>query len=162
MLAQSLGRYILSPMAQFLIASLVSLALIISCSALFYEVLAHVWVNLPRLEGRPRTQILLTILASFMAHTVAVWVFGLSYYVLDHTFHFGSLGGNISHELLEYVYFSAVSYSSLGLGDVYPTEGLQMLVGVEAILGLIFIGWSVTFTYLVTEKYLFHRRKPHP
>jgi hypothetical protein len=148
-------------MVDFIIASGISLALILACVTIFYEVLAHVWVNLPKLEGRPRAQIIFTILATFFAHTVAVWIFGAAYYLLDKQFGFGTLGGNISHELLEYVYFSAVSYSSLGLGDVYPTEGLQLLVGVEAILGLILIGWSVTFTYLVTEKYLFHRRNPH-
>jgi hypothetical protein len=148
-------------MENFLIASGISAALILVSCAIFYEVLAHVWVNLPRLEGRPRTQIIFTILATFFAHTVAVWIFGLTYYALDQYFHFGTLGGTITHELIEYVYFSAVSYSSLGLGDVYPTGGLQLLVGVEAILGLILIGWSVTFTYLVTEKYLFHRRNPH-
>lgn len=147
-------------MQDFFIAAAISLMLILSCSAVFYEVLAHVWVNLPRLDGRPRAQIILTILATFLAHTVAVWIFGLTYYALDHWFDFGTLAGNITHELLEYIYFSAVSYSSLGLGDVYPTGGLQLLVGVEAILGLIMIGWSVTFTYLVTEKYLFHRRNP--
>ncbi len=148
-------------MTSFLIAGGISVVLILLCSAIFYEVLAHVWVNLPRFEGRPRTQIIATIFATFFAHTLCVWVFGMTYYVLDRYFHFGTLAGNISHELLEYVYFSAVSYSSLGLGDVYPTEGLQLLVGVEAIMGLILIGWSVTFTYLVTEKYLFHRRNPH-
>ena len=148
-------------MLSFVIASCISLGLIVCCCALFYEVLAHIWVNLPRLEGRPRTQILLTILATFFGHTLCVWVFGLSYYALDQWFGFGTLGGNISHHVLDYVYFSAVSYSSLGLGDVYPTGGLQLLVGVEAILGLILIGWSVTFTYIVTEKYLFHRRNPH-
>ena len=148
-------------MENFLIAAGISLTLIMACVTAFYEVLAHVWVNLPRLEGRPRTQILFTLLATFFAHTVAVWVFGTAYYVLDHFFDFGTLNGTITHEFIEYIYFSAVSYSSLGLGDVYPSGGLQLLVGVEAILGLILIGWSVTFTYLVTEKYLFHRRNPH-
>ncbi|MDX2095562.1 MAG: ion channel [Alphaproteobacteria bacterium] len=143
-----------------MIASLISLALILTCSSLFYEVLAHVWVRLPKIEGRPRLQIVFTIFATFFGHTLCIWIFGVTYYLLDKLFHFGTLGGNITHELLEYVYFSSVSYSSLGLGDVYPTGGLQLLVGVEAILGLVLIGWSVTFTYLVTEKYLFHRRTP--
>lgn len=148
-------------MTSFLIASLISLALILVCTAIFYEVLAHVWVLLPRLEGRPRAQILFTVVASFIGHTLSVWVFGLTYYGLDIVFDYGTLKGDITNHLLDYAYFSAVSYSSLGLGDVYPTGGLQLLSGVEAILGLICIGWTVTFTYLVTEKYLFHRRNPH-
>jgi hypothetical protein len=148
-------------MSTFLIASLISIGLMLVCVVMFYEVLAHVWVNLPRFEHHPRIQILLTIFSTFVAHTIGVWLFGVAYYVLDHWFQFGALGGNMEHDLLSYVYFSAVSYSSLGLGDVYPMGGLQLLVGVEAILGLILIGWTVTFTYLVTEKYLFHRRDPH-
>lgn len=148
-------------MENFFVASIISLGLIAFCVALFYEILANVWVNLPRLEGRPRLQILLTIFAAFIGHTLSVWAFGLAYYVLDKTFHFGTLGGNITHTLLEYVYFSAVSYSSLGYGDVYAIGGLQLLVGVEAILGLILIGWTVTFTYIVTERYLAHKKEKH-
>ncbi|MES2984106.1 MAG: ion channel [Pseudomonadota bacterium] len=149
-------------MVSFLIASGIGIVLILICVAIFYEVLAHVWVNLPRLEGRPRAQILLTVFATFFAHTVAVWLFGSIYYVLDKFLHFGTLkGADAENGFLSYVYFSGVTYSSLGLGDIYPTGGLQLLIGVEAILGLLLIGWTVTFTYLVTEKYLFHRRNPH-
>lgn len=148
-------------MQNFLIASVISVGLIFLCVAMFYEILAHVWVRLPKLEGRPRMQILLTIFAAFVGHTVAVWAFGLVYYVLANHFGFGSLTGEIDHELIDYVYFSSVSYSSLGFGDVYALGGLQLLVGVEAILGLILIGWTITFTYLVTEKYLAHRKERH-
>jgi hypothetical protein len=148
-------------MENFAIASVISVVLIIACVSVFHEILAHIWVNLPRLEGKPRRQILLTVLASFVGHTIAVWLFGIAYYVLATHFAFGKLGGDIDHELIDYVYFSAVSYSSLGLGDVYPMGGLQLLVGVEAILGLILIGWTVTFTYIVTEKYLTHRQEWH-
>ena len=147
-------------MTNFLIASLISLGLIAFCVAVFYEIMAHVWLLLPRLEGRPRTQILFTVLASFAGHTVAVWVFALTYFVLNY-FGFGTLTGHIDHHILDYVYFSVVSYSSLGLGDVAPTGGLRLLVGVEAILGLILIGWTITFTYIVTERYLAHRKEKH-
>jgi hypothetical protein len=38
---------------------------------------------------------------------------------------------------------------------------LRLLVGIEAILGLILIGWTITFTYIVTERYLAHRKEKH-
>ena len=148
-------------MLSFLVASAISLALILGCVATFYEVLAHVWVNLPRLEGRPRMQILLTILATFLAHTIVVWIFGIAMYVLDKQFHFGSLNGTNDTGIFEYLYFSGVSYSSLGFGNIDATGGLQLLTVVESVLGLTFIGWSVAFSYIVTEKYLFHRRNPN-
>jgi hypothetical protein len=148
-------------MSAFLIASLISAALIIFCVVVFYEILAHVWLFLPKLEGSPRLQILFTVLAAFVGHTIAIWAFGLTYFALAQYFHFGELMGEIDHELIDYVYFSSVTYTSLGLGDVYPARGLQLIVGVEAITGLILIGWTITFTYLVTEKYLAHRRERH-
>lgn len=146
-------------MESFLIASGISLVLILVSTALFYEILAHVWALLPRWEHRPRQQILCTVFATFVGHTLCVWLFGIIYYVLQHYFNFGTLTGEIEYHLLDYVYFSAVSYSSLGLGDVTPTGGLRLLVGVEAILGLILIGWTITFTFLVTEKYMTHHRE---
>ncbi len=148
-------------MEQFFTASAISVGLILFCVAVFYEIMAHVWLLLPRLEGRPRTQILFTVMASFIGHTIAVWAFGIVYYMLANHFGFGALTGEIDHELIDYVYFSSVSYSSLGLGDVYPTGGLQLLVGVEAITGLILIGWTITFTYIVTERYLAHKKERH-
>lgn len=148
-------------MENFAIASGISLGLILFCIAVFYEIMAHVWLLLPRFEGRPRTQIVFTVLASFVGHTIAVWAFGIAYYILDKYFDFGTLNGTITREFIEYIYFSAVSYSSLGLGDVYPSGGLQLLVGVEAILGLILIGWTITFTYIVTERYLAHKKERH-
>ncbi len=146
---------------EFVVASVVSLGLILFCTAMFYEILAHVWLVLPRLEKHPRLQILLTVFSAFVGHTIAVWAFALTFYILDHGFGFGSLKGDTVHHILDYAYFSVVSYSSLGLGDVAPTGGLRLLVGVEAIMGLILIGWTVTFTYLVTEKYLAHKRRRH-
>jgi hypothetical protein len=46
-----------------------------------------------------------------------------------------------------------VSYTSLGLGDVYPQGGVRLLTGVEALVGLLMIAWSASFTYLSMEKY---------
>ena len=143
----------------FFIASGVAFALIVFCVTVFYEIMAHVWLMLPRLDNRPRTQILFTVLASFVGHTIAVWAFALAYFSLSNHFGFGMLTGNIEHHILDYVYFSVVSYSSLGLGDVAPTGGIRMLVGIEAIVGLILIGWTITFTYIVTERYLAHRKE---
>lgn len=147
-------------MQSFLIASAISLVLIVACVMVFYEILAHVWLKLPKLEGQPALQIILTIVASFIAHTAAVWIFGLSYFALSRL-GLGDLAGTTGHRVLDYVYFSGVTYSSLGLGDVYPTGDLRMLIAVEAILGLILIGWTITYTYLFTEKYLIHRGKKH-
>lgn len=148
-------------MTNFLIASGISIGLVAFCVMVFYEILAHVWLLLPKLEGRPGIQIMFTMLAAFVGHTAAVWAFGMVYYYFASHLGFGSLDGRMEHQMLDYIYFSVICYSSLGLSDIYPVGGLQMLVGIESILGLILTGWTVTFTYIVTERYIAHREERH-
>jgi len=146
-------------MHTFLIGAGICIALILICTAVFYEMIAHTWVLLPRLKGK-LLQILFTISSTFLAHTLLVWLFGGVMYLLDKQFDFGTLHGAENDDFLPYVYFSGVTYSSVGYGNYMATGGLQLIAVVEAILGLTLIGWSVTFTYLVAQKYLFHRRRP--
>jgi len=131
------------------------------CVFIFYEVLAHVWLALLHLEGRPRTQIFLTMSATLLSHTLCIWLFAVVYFVMENYLHLGALSGQHNHTLISYVHFSSATYSSLGFGDLYPSGPLQMIASIEVILGLMLIGWSVAFTYLVMEKYLVHKRTRH-
>jgi hypothetical protein len=65
----------------------------------------------------------------------------------------GGFGGEAISSLPEMVYFSVVSYTTLGIGDIYPLEGQRLLAGVESLAGLLMITWSASFTYLTMEKY---------
>ncbi len=151
-----------SGMEIFLISTLATGGLILLCTAIFYEMMAGIWIILPILKGK-RTRILLTISVIFIAHTVVVWVFGVGDYLLDTKLHVGILKGADNLSLMQYIYFSGVSYSSLGFGDIYATAGLQLVTVAESILGLTFIGWSVAFTYLVMQEYLLHKGgESHP
>ena len=50
--------------------------------------------------------------------------------------------------LFDAVYFSAMTYSTVGFGDLSPVGALRLMSGMEAITGLLMITWSATFTYL--------------
>ncbi|MEO5607197.1 MAG: ion channel, partial [Polaromonas sp.] len=49
--------------------------------------------------------------------------------------------------------FSAETYSSLGFGDLIPTGPIRMLAGIEALNGLLLIGWSASFVYIAMERF---------
>lgn len=51
------------------------------------------------------------------------------------------------------LYFSAETYTSLGFGDLTPNGPVRLLAGVEALNGLLLIGWSASFTYLCMERF---------
>jgi Ion channel len=56
------------------------------------------------------------------------------------------------------LYFSAVTYTTTGYGDlVLPTEW-RMLAGVEALTGILMCGWSAGFFFAIASRML--RRDP--
>jgi hypothetical protein len=101
----------------------------------------------------PRMRLMLVMIGVFAGHTVEIWLFGSTYYLLEVYFKLGKFGGLLTENFMDYVYFSAVCYTSLGLGDMYPSGMLRMLTGAEALVGLLMIAWSGSFTYLAMEKF---------
>lgn len=54
--------------------------------------------------------------------------------------------------LMETFYFSLVNYTSLGLGDIYPTGHLRFLAGIESLNGFLLISCSASLIFiLMTE-----------
>jgi len=119
-----------------------------------YEVLRLASVLIPEERHvRPRGRVVLVVFACFAAHTIEVWMFAVAYYLFVDVFGLGAFGGAHHGTFADNVYFSAVSYTSLGFGDVYPLDNVRLISGVEALVGLLMIGWSASFTYLAMEKF---------
>ncbi|MDH3240176.1 MAG: potassium channel family protein [Alphaproteobacteria bacterium] len=130
-----------------------AVVLVAICVLVHYECLRAASVLLPRLEIRPRARILFVMGVAFLAHSLEIWIYGVAYWLIAHYLAIGDIGGKVTGSFPEYIYFSTVSYTSLGLGDLYPTGALRLLTGVEALLGLAMIAWTGSFTYLAMEKF---------
>lgn len=146
-------------MADFIAISLIS-ALVILVTWLFtYEILGKVWNLLPRLTIPPRLRVMLIGAPIFAAHIIGIWLYGLTYFLVENYTALGKIVGHarvygVSYDsFLDCLYFSAATYTSLGLGDLVPTHEMRMLVGAEVLNGLVMIGWTVSFTYLSMEKF---------
>lgn len=127
--------------------------MVVSTVLVHYEALRFITdFLLPRIRLAPRQEIIIVILGVFMAHTVEVWLFAFAFGISDFTSKLGRFKGDMDGSLLDFMYFSATTYTSLGIGDVYPTGGMRLLTGVEALVGLVMIGWSASYTYLVMER----------
>lgn len=141
-------------MQQFILANAIGTALIFFTSAVVYETLAVLWHYLPRLPiGRLRVAIVMA--AIFMTHILGIWIYGIAYYWLDNNGVIGSFSGgySVKGDLLTHVYYSAVIYTSLGLGDIIPTGGMRFLTGVEVLNGLVLIGWTVSYAFLAMQRF---------
>ncbi len=88
----------------------------------------------------------LGIFLLLIAHIVESATFALGYWLCASVLDIGSLGDGYN-SLRDYLYYSLVTYTSLGLGDILPIGELRLLTGVEALAGLLLIGWSASLIF---------------
>ncbi|MBP1807262.1 potassium channel family protein [Rubellimicrobium aerolatum] len=130
-----------------------TVVLVMATVLTFYEVLRLTSAHLSDLPIPLRARTVAVVLACFAGHTVAVWIYAIAYWVLAVVWQVPSFSGVPVTGLLDCVYFSVVSYTSLGFGDQVPVGPARLIAGVEALNGLLLIGWSASFTYLAMERY---------
>jgi len=135
------------------IVFMVNLAVIGLAVAIHYEFLHRITLIMPRLHIRHRFRIVLGVFLALTAHAVEVWIFAVSFYLMHHAEGWGSLQGNFDGSLLDCVYFSFTTYTTLGFGDIEPLGDLRYLTGLESLTGLVLITWTASFLYLEMARY---------
>jgi hypothetical protein len=136
-----------------LIVIIASLVLVALTTLIHYEVLRGLHVGLPRLRIPVRTKLLVVIFGALLAHAAEIALYAASLFALIHYLDVGDLSGEKTTTFLDCLYFSAETYTSLGLGDIAPLGPVRLLAGVEALNGLLMIAWSASFTYLSMERF---------
>lgn len=113
-----------------------------------YEVLRLTGAYLPRLRIRTRQRILVVIAACLVAHLLEVALYAGVLAILFNFPAFGTIEGAFDGTATDFLYFSITSYTTLGIGEIYPLGPMRLIVAVEALNGLLLITWSASFCYL--------------
>lgn len=148
--------WFLVPGAQYGVA-LVSVALVICCVLLHYEVLRQIsdWLN--HLKKLHRTRVLVLILGLLATHIVEIWIYALGYGALDRVPGFGGIirpgAAAETADWLDYIYFSFVTYTTVGYGDLVPAGPIRFVAATEALNGWVLLGWSASFTFLEMQRF---------
>ncbi len=132
---------------------LACIALITVTTVIHYEVLRTLTTGLPALRIPNRNKLLVVIFAAFLAHALEMAVYGTSFYILVKFLGVGELTGSAGFSFTTCLYFSAETYTSLGFGDLMPVGPVRLLAGVEALNGLLMIGWTASYTYIAMERF---------
>lgn len=135
------------------IAAATCLFLLLATTVIHYEVLRLLTASLPTLRVRPRGQLIVVIIGAFGAHFLEILLYGAAYYVVATYFDIGGMGAPGSLPFTRCLYFSSETYTTLGYGDVLPHGDLRLLAGLEALNGMLLIGWTASFTYLSMERF---------
>jgi hypothetical protein len=139
-------------MSASLLAALIALGLVAGTVLLHYEIVKGVSALLPRLSMPHRTRMLFVIGALVLAHFLEIVLYAAAYHAMHNHFGLGGLAGEIEGGFADFIYFSMTSYTTLGVGDVFPRGPMRLVSGVEAFNGLVLIGWSASYTYFAMRK----------
>lgn len=83
------------------------------------------------------------ILFSFM-HTIHALVWAFFFYIIPET-------GSQFSSFIDTVYFSLVTFTTLGYGDISLSSDWRLLSGLEAINGIMLIGWSTAMMFSLIQ-----------
>ncbi len=137
-----------------MISVVLACALLIGlATVVHYEVLKSLNRRLPRLAMPERSKLLVVVFAAFVAHGLEVTLYGAGFFILASFAGVGGFAHPAQVTLLNCLYFSAETYSSLGFGDLAPVGPIRLLAGVEALNGLLLIGWSASYIYIAMERF---------
>lgn len=91
--------------------------------------------------GRASLLILIGVFGIFALHTVEIWLYAVLYRFLGE-----------SRSFEEALYFSTVTFASLGYGDIVLTSKWRLISAIEAANGVILFAWSTAFLLNVTRR----------
>lgn len=78
------------------------------------------------------------VMAILALHGLEIWAFALAY-----------LGIGATAGLEDALYFSTISYSTVGYNDTHILPEWRLLGAFESILGMVLIGWSTAFFFRI-------------
>jgi hypothetical protein len=136
--------------ATVIAATLVTLG---ACVLLQYEYLVFAWRRLSEHQGHRRVKVLYGIFSVLLLHVVEILIFAATLWLLALWPACGTLAGEEASTFLDYFYFSAVTFSTVGFGEMWPVGAIRFLCAAEALTGFVLITWSASFTYLEMERF---------
>ena len=85
--------------------------------------------------------VLVVVLALFVLHGAEIWFYGAIYLAL----------GAVP-DLEQAVYFSTITYGTVGYSDSYITKHWRVLAAIEGVNGVILLGWSTAFFVTIVAR----------
>ncbi len=132
---------------------LVNILVVAMAVVVHYEFLLRLNLLMPKLKRWHRSRVIFGVLGALVAHAVEVWIFALSYFLMIRAKTWGTLTGRFDGSLLDCVYFSFTTFTTIGFGDIEPVGSLRYLTGLEALTGLVLITWTASFLFIEMQKY---------
>ena len=95
----------------------------------------------------------LLVVVAIIAHLIEICLFAVGIGILASSGVHGQLDGAYQPGFTDNLYYSAITYTALGFGDITPTDALRLFTAIEALTGLVLIAWTAAALFPIMQQY---------
>lgn len=132
------------------LAIVLALAAVIGATAVHYEAIR-------RMDGFARRSpgpypVLLAVISGLVAlHLLEIGVYAGLFMLADGPLNLGGFIGANRLSRMDYIYYAAEAYASLGYGDVYPAGEMRLIASIAPLNGILLLSWSGAFLFSLAD-----------
>jgi hypothetical protein len=105
-----------------------------------------------RFVDLPRLGVLAVVMMCLVLHILEISLYGGGFLLADKVFAVGQFNDEKNLDTMAYFYYSAITYTAVGYGDILPSGDVRLLAVAESLNGLLLIGWSGAFTFIAMQR----------
>ena len=99
-----------------------------------------------------RWRIAVLIVAFIAVHLAEIAFFSLALNTLLQDGHYGYLDGVDVREAGSLFYYSAITFTTVGYGDITPIGDIRLFAAVEALTGMVLVAWTASVIFTVMQR----------
>ena len=131
-----------------ILAIALAFCLVLATFTFHYRVLLWLGSNTQKPNFQRQSQVLVIVIVLFLAHIVEIGFYAVIYNWSVSLLDLGVFEGAPVGSAMNYMYYSGVVYTTLGLGDIQPLGHIRFITAIESLNGFLLITWSASFTFL--------------
>ena len=135
------------------VLTLTAFILVIVATAIHLTMFRAMLFYARRITNFSATHVAFAIIIALVAHLIEISAFAVGIAWLSASGNYGYLdNGPTPPTASDYFYYSAVTYTTVGFGDITPVGQLRFVSAIEALTGLVLSAWTASVIFLGGQK----------
>ncbi|MGZ9262587.1 MAG: ion channel [Candidatus Binatia bacterium] len=135
--------------SKLVIAFLLTISLLVVTTSLHFEALRSLWRVVSGRGNARRLKMVFALTSVVGVHFIEIGLYACAYALGAGPLQLGTFQPGQTMGFLDYIYYSAETYSALGYGDVFPIGYLRLIACVSPLNGSLLLAWSGSFLFLL-------------